>query len=183
MFHVSSPEKIVVTFRLQMAGRSSKIQQHINYKVRVMLQDGRELQGVFLAFDKHMNVILGDCEEMRKVKPKKSGEKEERRVLGLVLLRGEHLISLTVVGPPVQEDRRVPLVNQPGAGGPGMGRAAGRGAGPVGVAPGLQGPAPGFGAPGSHMMAPGYPGPPPPVPGGFMQPPMMRGPPRPGAPY
>ena len=95
-------------------------------------------------------------------------------------LSGEHLVSLTVVGPPVQEDRRVPLVSNPAAAGPGMGRAAGRGAGPVGVAPGLQGPAPGFGAPSNQMMAPGYPGPPP-GPGGYMQPPMMRGP-HPGGP-
>ena len=91
------------------------------------------------------------------------------------------------MGPPVQEDRRVPLVSNPAAAGPGMGRAAGRGAGPVGVAPGLQGPAPGFGAPSNQMMAPGYPGgagPPqgPPGGGGYMQPPMMRGPPHPGGP-
>ena len=57
-----------------------------------------------MAFDRHMNLVLGDCEEHRPLPPRK-GEKEprsQRRVLGLVLLRGDEVLSLAVEGPPPQ---------------------------------------------------------------------------------
>ncbi|GKD97376.1 small nuclear ribonucleoprotein-associated protein B'-like protein [Tanacetum coccineum] len=68
----------------------SKMLQYINYQTRVTIQDGRELVGKFMAFDRHMNIVIGDCQEERE---------KNRRTLGLVLLRGEEVISVTIEGP------------------------------------------------------------------------------------
>jgi len=127
----------------------------INYRMRVTIQDSRMFVGKFMAFDKYMNLILSDCEEFRKVAVKgKKDERDEKRTLGLVLVRGETVVSMSVEGPPPQDDRRRAVSGA--IGGPGTAKAAGRG---VAIAPtsapqGLSGPVRGVGGPGVAAMMP-----------------------------
>lgn len=125
----------------------------INWRLKVTINDGRAFVGQMLAFDRHMNLVLAECEEFRRIRPKKKpGEteagpvQEMKRTLGLVILRGETVVSLSVEGPPpvVDDDKknmvRTTLCQCPRCAdsltcdfqlpfGPGRGAPAGRGMG------------------------------------------------------
>merc|ERR1712106_988800 len=107
--------------------KNNKMLAHVGFRMKITMTDSRTFVGIFKAFDKHMNVILSDCEEFRRVRGKKGKEeKEEKRSMGLVLLRGETIVTMTLEGPPPSEDG--PRVHLSGSSpGPGVGRPAGRG--------------------------------------------------------
>ncbi len=126
-----------------------------------------------------MNLVLADTEEFRRVKRKPTKgaqsapgssapalvESEEKRTLGLTIVRGTHIISCSVEGPPPADPSARLGTSAPGgvgaapptlAAGPGISRPAGRGL-PVG----LSGPAAGVGGPPPPGGYGGFP------PGGF----------------
>ena len=90
--------------------KRKKMSEFLNYKMRVTINDSRIFIGTFMSFDQHRNVILGDCEEFRKTKSKSKVEKEEKRELGLVVIRGEHVVCMTVESPPASEEKSKPKV-------------------------------------------------------------------------
>jgi small nuclear ribonucleoprotein B and B' len=132
----------------------------------------------------HMNVVLADTEEFRRVKKKPTKaaapgaaapaavESEEKRTLGLAIVRGTHIISCSMDGPPPADpSARLgggaaggPSAGPTIAAGPGISRPAGRGL-PVGLsgpAAGIGGPPPGAFPPGGGFPGagapPGFPG-------------------------
>lgn len=164
-----------------MANKQGKMTNYVNYRMRATLEDGRQLAGQMLAFDKHMNLVLADTEEFRRIKqrsktkpsapgtaPAADVEIDEKRTLGLLIVRGAHIVSLTVEGPPPADPSARLGQSAPGGGpvggaalsaGPGISRPGGRGApiGLTGPAAGVGGPAP-PGFPGAPGFAGGFPG-------------------------
>lgn len=145
--------------------------RYVEHRLRVTLHDGRTIIGTFLAFDKHLNLVLSEAEEFRTLRKGGSAlleERTEKRSLGLVLIRGENVISLAVEGPPPPSGNKAVATAGRGRGAPPapMGMPPPPGAAPMGLG---AAPVHGVGAPG--MMPP----PPPPPPGGGMPPGMGRG--------
>jgi small nuclear ribonucleoprotein len=62
------------------------LERLVDQRVSLRLKDARELAGLLLGLDDHMNLVLDDVEETNA---------EGSRRLGRVLVRGSSVISLT----------------------------------------------------------------------------------------
>ncbi|KAJ9461633.1 Small nuclear ribonucleoprotein-associated protein B [Diplonema papillatum] len=80
--------------------RRSKLYSYMGSTLKVTINDGRVMKGTLLAYDRYLNLILTDTEESRFIPDKnsKTREREEKRTIGLMLLRGESVTSMTIEG-------------------------------------------------------------------------------------
>ena len=54
------------------SARVTKLALYLLHRMRVTTRDGRQLVGGLIGFDKHLNLVLKDCEEFKHL-PKKGG--------------------------------------------------------------------------------------------------------------
>lgn len=62
------------------------LDKSIDKEVRIILKDGRAMEGTLAGFDEYMNMVIDNCEEEKG---------EEKRKLGKVILRGNNVVSIT----------------------------------------------------------------------------------------
>jgi len=62
--------------------------------MKVEMTDGRILVGTFVCTDRDNNIILASCTEH--LQPDDDGREEEPRVLGLAMVPGRHVISISI---------------------------------------------------------------------------------------
>ncbi len=63
------------------------LEKHLEQRMRLILKDGRQLEGDFVGYDQYMNVVLEETEE--------SSDDATRR-LGTVVLRGNNVVSMVL---------------------------------------------------------------------------------------
>ena len=61
------------------------LEKSLNKKINLLLKDGRTLTGILNGFDDYMNMVLNDTEEVYN---------EEKKRLGMVVLRGNNVVSI-----------------------------------------------------------------------------------------
>lgn len=76
--------------------KSNKLDRLIHSKVRVIAKTHSNFVGTLLSFDNHMNLVLGECEEFKTAKSRK----ELKRYLGLLIVRGENVVSVVLESGP-----------------------------------------------------------------------------------
>ena len=86
-----------------LGNRKSKLFQFLNQNVHCCVSETRTLEGKFLSFDRHMNIVLsGTTEHRTKIREDEDGDLCEiatQRPLGLVFVRGETVMQVLASKP------------------------------------------------------------------------------------
>jgi len=61
------------------------LNDHLDDKIKLLLKDGRTLEGKLIGYDDHMNLVLEDTEEKNE---------DKHRRLGTIVLRGNNVVTL-----------------------------------------------------------------------------------------
>ena len=64
------------------------LEKAINQKLSLLLKDGRIIDGKLTGYDEYMNMVLTDVEETNN---------ENKRRLGTIILRGNNVVSISIV--------------------------------------------------------------------------------------
>jgi small nuclear ribonucleoprotein B and B' len=91
--------------------KTNKLFKFVNWKMRVTIQDGRQFVGQFIAFDRHTNIVMKDCVEFRRENDE--NDTWSRRDLGLILLRGQHVVVIQPEAPPQPKKKQL-NISMPG---------------------------------------------------------------------
>lgn len=83
-----------------MSAGAIKLRSWLNKCLRIEMSDGRILVGIFLCTDRDANVILGSCTEYLPDENKgacsSSYVNDEPRMLGLVMVPGKHIVTISI---------------------------------------------------------------------------------------
>ncbi|KAG9395674.1 LSM domain [Carpediemonas membranifera] len=88
----------------------SRFEAFVNHRVRVAVHGNREMVGTLMAFDQHLNLVLNDAEEIRKVGKRADDARTEKRALGMIILRGEEVIHFHSEGSPASTGVRTGIL-------------------------------------------------------------------------
>ncbi|ODV81253.1 uncharacterized protein CANTADRAFT_25459 [Suhomyces tanzawaensis NRRL Y-17324] len=95
--------------------KKTKMSDLVNYRLKILSIDNRYFVGTLLAFDTHMNLVLADTEESRITNKSLQALKDssntskpvyDKRSLGLIVLRGEQIVSLSIESPPAVDPKK-----------------------------------------------------------------------------
>ena len=76
----------VGTWCFKMVMPQNLLEKSLNKQVTIKLKDGRIMEGKLVGYDEYMNMVLEGTEEENK---------EDKRRLGTVILRGNNVVSIS----------------------------------------------------------------------------------------